>query len=91
MTDAPKQFRAYLLAAAFVIASQAMRVAAQRNPDAPGTGPRQVTTRRDGQHDFDFEIGTWKTHFTRLAHPLSGSTEWLAYDGTTTVRKRFPR
>jgi hypothetical protein len=43
--------------------------------------------RRDGQHDFDFEIGTWKTHLTRLVHPLSGSTEWVEYDGTTTVTR----
>ena len=42
---------------------------------------------RDGQHDFDFEIGTWKTHLTRLQHPLTGSTTWLTYDGTSVVRK----
>jgi hypothetical protein len=42
---------------------------------------------RDGQHDFDFEIGTWKTHLSRLQHPLSGSTKWVEYDGSTTVRK----
>ena len=41
---------------------------------------------RDGAHDFDFHIGTWKTHLRRLRHPLSGSSEWLEYDGTTTVR-----
>jgi hypothetical protein len=42
---------------------------------------------RDGQHDFDFEIGTWKTHLKRLVHPLSGSDEWVEYEGVTTVRK----
>ncbi|WP_233510833.1 hypothetical protein [Dyella psychrodurans] len=42
---------------------------------------------RDGAHDFDFEIGTWKTHLTRLLHPLSGSHAWATYDGTTVVRK----
>jgi hypothetical protein len=42
---------------------------------------------RDGSHDFDFEIGTWTTHLTRLTHPLSGSHEWVTYDGTTTVTK----
>lgn len=42
---------------------------------------------RDGQHDFDFEIGTWRTHLKRLAHPLSGSSEWVEYEGITTVRK----
>jgi hypothetical protein len=41
----------------------------------------------DGQHDFDFEIGTWKTHLRRMAHPLTGSTTWIEYDGTTVVRK----
>jgi len=44
-------------------------------------------TPRDGQHDFDFEIGTWRTHLKRLAHPLSGSNEWLEYEGVTIVRK----
>jgi hypothetical protein len=44
-------------------------------------------TPRDGQHDFDFEIGTWHTHLKRLVHPLSGSNEWVEYEGTTTVRK----
>ena len=29
---------------------------------------------RDGQHDFDFEIGKWKTHLKRLTHPLTGSS-----------------
>jgi hypothetical protein len=42
---------------------------------------------RDGQHDFDFEIGAWKTHLRRLLHPLSGSTTWVEYDGTTVVSK----
>jgi hypothetical protein len=42
---------------------------------------------RDGQHDFDFEIGTWKTHLSRLQHPLTGSTTWIEYEGTSVVRK----
>ena len=42
---------------------------------------------RDGQHDFDFDIGTWKTHLRRLVHPLTGSTIWVEYEGTTVVRK----
>jgi len=47
-------------------------------PDGP--------TARDGQHDFDFEIGTWKTHLSRLQHPLTGSKTWVEYEGTTVVR-----
>jgi len=45
------------------------------------------TQLRDGSHDFDFEIGNWKTHLRRLQHPLTGSTAWLDYDGTSVVRK----
>ena len=43
--------------------------------------------RRDGQRDFDFDIGTWRTHLRRLMHPLTGSTTWVEYEGTTVVRK----
>src|SRR5215472_7484539 len=45
------------------------------------------STARDGQHDFDFEIGKWKTHISRLEHPLTGSKTWVEYEGTSTVRK----
>jgi hypothetical protein len=48
---------------------------------------KPVTPQRDGQKDFDFEIGTWKTRLKRLQKPLSGSTVWLEYEGTTLVRK----
>jgi hypothetical protein len=47
----------------------------------------QPAEQRDGQHDFDFDIGSWKTHLSRLAHPLTGSHEWIELDGTTVVRK----
>jgi hypothetical protein len=43
--------------------------------------------RRDGQHDFDFEIGTWRTHIHRLVHPLTGSTTWVDYEGFSYVRR----
>ena len=46
-----------------------------------------ASTERDGQRDFDFDIGTWKTHVKRLQHPLTGSTTWVEYEGTTVVRK----
>jgi len=50
-------------------------------------GAAATAQRRDGQHDFDFEIGTWKTHMRRLVHPLTGSSIWVDYEGTTVVRK----
>jgi hypothetical protein len=62
----------------------AVSIAAQPSP--PST-PQSDTAVHDGQHDFDFEIGTWKTHVRRLQHPLSGSSTWVEYDGTSVVRK----
>jgi hypothetical protein len=47
----------------------------------------QQAAPRDGQHDFDFEIGTWNTRLSRLQNPLTGSTTWLEYTGTSVVRK----
>ena len=40
-----------------------------------------------GPHDFDFEIGSWKAPLSRLDRPLTGSTTWLEYEGTSVVRK----
>jgi len=54
---------------------------AQSAPQKPTSAPH------DGQRDFDFEIGSWKTHVRRLVHPLSGSSEWAEYNGTSVVRK----
>jgi hypothetical protein len=59
-----------LLCSAFVLLIEAFQ------PPAP----------QGGQHDFDFEIGAWRAHLSRLDHPLSGSTRWLEYDGTSVVR-----
>jgi hypothetical protein len=58
---------------------------AQQNSETSETSLQR--TNRDGQHDFDFEVGTWKTHLKRLVHPLTGSTSWVEYEGTTVVRK----
>src|ERR1700735_3104197 len=42
---------------------------------------------REGQHDFDFELGSFKIHLKRLLHPLTGSTSWVEFDGTSVTRK----
>jgi hypothetical protein len=51
------------------------------------SGQQNSATERDGQHDFDFNIGTWKTHIRRLVHPLTGSNDWVELNGTVHVRK----
>ena len=70
------------LPAAAQPASTAASTAASSSSAASG-----VAARRDGQHDFDFEIGVWKTHLKRLLHPLTGSSSWVELDGTSVVRK----
>lgn len=55
--------------------------------DAVPGKPAAKDTARDGQHDFDFEIGRWKTAVSRLQRPLTGSTSWVELEGTTVVRK----
>jgi hypothetical protein len=81
-----KKYYCFLLCK-LVVAVQVVQGFAQQNSDAVKTKPQQTATQRDGQHDFDFDIGTWKTHLSRLQHPLTGSTNWMEYEGTTVVRK----
>jgi hypothetical protein len=75
----------YFLACS-LIALQALLGPAQNSDDAR-TKVESTTFARDGQHDFDWEIGTWKLHVKRLQHPLTGSTKWVELDGTVNVRK----
>src|SRR5260221_14422270 len=85
--SAKKYCRNCFLLCNLVVALQVVQGFAQRNSDATKTNSQETATQRDGQHDFDFEIGTWKTHLRRLVHPLTGSTTWTEYDGTTVVHK----
>jgi len=85
-TFACKAIAAPLLVAVAVLLSPAGFASAQDKPAGP-VNAAPPTKDRDGQHDFDFEIGTWKTHVKRLLHPLTGSTTWTDYDGTSVVSK----
>lgn len=42
---------------------------------------------RDGQHDFDFNIGVWHTHIKRFLDPFDSGSQSIELDGTVTVRK----
>jgi hypothetical protein len=53
----------------------------------PSNAAASQSTLRDGQHDFDWQLGSWKIHMQRLQHPLNGSTKWTELDGTVVVRK----
>ena len=41
----------------------------------------------DGQHDFDFEFGSWNIHLKRLLNRLTPGGKWVEFDGTTITRK----
>lgn len=82
-----KQVRTLLSVLGAVVLLQTLQARAQQNTAAPGGSAQTAPAERDGQRDFDFEIGTWKTQLSRLQRPLSGSTTWVKYEGTTVVRK----
>ena len=46
----------------------------------------QTAEVRDGQHDFDFNLGTWKTHI-RTLRPTGGDMAWVEFNGTVAVQK----
>src|ERR1035438_2238506 len=83
----PSHFRACLLFGALAVASQPPPGLAQQGSGISQSIDKHTRVARDGQHDFDFEMGTWKTHLSRLLHPLTDSTTWVDYEGTSTVRK----
>jgi hypothetical protein len=82
-----KEIRIFLMVCGLVVTLQPSRGIAQQNSGAPTTNDKQSRAERDGQHDFDFESGTWKIHLKRLVHPLTGSTTWVEFDGTSVTRK----
>jgi hypothetical protein len=66
----------------FIFTAVAAVIQAQ-TPAAPETAP--APDQHNGQHDFDFELGTWKTHLKVLRHPLTGAATWVEYEGTSVV------
>jgi hypothetical protein len=81
---AKKSFYAALVICAVVAECMAYPQATQASA---GSQSQAAGRAASGQHDFDFRFGTWKTHISLLAHPLSGSTTWIELDGTVIVRK----
>jgi hypothetical protein len=56
---------------------------------APATAPVTAADPAvlDASRDFDFEFGDWTARISRLLRPLTGSTEWAEYEGTSAVRR----
>jgi hypothetical protein len=72
-------FRAGLVSCVLglALAASPAQAAAQQPP---------AVAARDGARDFDWEIGEWTTRLSRLQRPLTGSTTWVEYEGSTLVR-----
>ena len=82
-----KGIRTYLAIWSLMVVLQATQATAQQNATAPAQTPQIPRVERDGQHDFDFEIGSWKIHLKRRLKPLTGSNTWVEFDGTSVTRK----
>ena len=65
--------------------------AARQQAPLRTTQPARSAAKRDGSHDFDFELGTWNVQNSRLLHPLSGSGEWIKFTGTSRASRIFNR
>ena len=85
--NAVKRIQIYSLMGSVVLVSLSPLGLAQQSSDALKIGAQQAPAMRDGQRDFDFEVGSFKIHLKRLLHPLTGSTNWVEYDGTSVTRK----
>jgi hypothetical protein len=77
-----RHIRTYFLFAALIFNAYSSPLVAQAEAGAPKTA-----SERDGQHDFDFELGSWKIHLKRRLHPLNGPNTWVEFDGTSVTRK----
>lgn len=77
----------YLTVCGLAVLLQPSHGLARQDGGTSTTGPGRPLAQRDGQHDFDFELGRWKIHLKRLVHPLTGSTTWVEFDGTSVTRK----
>src|SRR5262249_31793635 len=87
MTNEPGRLLTPILLCGLIFAIQPLPWPHQPNTGSAAPLVYQGPAERDGQHDFDFEFGTWKARLSRLQQPLAGSTTWLEYEGTSVVRK----
>ena len=70
-----EQLRFYLVLCAVLIAQ------------GSSAANRPVDSLRDGQHDFDFNFGSWHTHIQRRLNVFTDSSSWVELNGTVRVRK----
>src|SRR6476661_183949 len=72
------------LSSILIVGLYGLYAPAQTNP---ATNSSQASSERDGQRDFDFELGSWHIHLKRRSNPMTGSNTWVEFDGTSVTRK----
>jgi hypothetical protein len=77
----------YFVLCALMFASSPALMRAQTNSATAQADAQKLLKDRNGEHDFDFEFGSWKAHLRRLLHPFTGSDTWVDYEGDSIVRK----
>jgi len=82
-----ERMQAYLVTGVLALTLAPGSALAQSDSGAAGAARQATTEPHDGQHDFDFELGSWKIHLKRLLHPLTASSTWVEFDGTSVTRK----
>jgi hypothetical protein len=80
------RLRTYLLLGVVILVPYSPALG-QTDSAAPKSAAPATSAERDGQRDFDFELGSWKIHLKRRLHPLTGSNTWVEFDGTSVTRK----
>jgi hypothetical protein len=74
--------RNLILLSASMLAMGSYSALAQTAPTDQGSA-----VDHDGQHDFDFLLGTWHVHLKQLLNPLESSPKWVEINGTANTQK----
>jgi hypothetical protein len=79
--------RGACLLAGLLLGASNFSVALIRPASPPAASQNSAPTDHHGQRDFDFNVGTWKTHIRRLVHSAAGGSTWIEQNGTVVVRR----
>jgi hypothetical protein len=81
MMDVAERVAKLVLAAAICVTPTIIPASALQSAASGRASPR------DGQHDFDWEMGQWATNVRVLRNPLSGAPpDWAEFRGTSIVK-----
>ncbi|HMD07623.1 MAG TPA: hypothetical protein VKH63_08815 [Candidatus Acidoferrum sp.] len=84
-----KTIRSFLVPCTLLLALFPLSGISHQNSDASKPAAQAAPATRDGSHDFDPLLGSWKYHLKRRVNPLTGSNTWVEFDGTGVCRKIY--